>query len=300
MKARKWRIVVAIIIAFVLTVSLSGCMVGKGKVAVIRLSGPIADSSQQGLLTAGGINPKLVRDYLRKAESDGGVKAVVLRIDSPGGAAAASQEIAWEIRRFRENTGKPVVISMGDVAASGGYYISAYADKIVANPGSLTGSVGVITHFVYIEGLLDKLGLELETVKSGEHKDMGIRPLTEEQRRIMQDITDSLYEQFVAAVAEGRGLPVAKVRRLATGQLYTGAQALNLGLVDELGGLDTAIDLAASLAGVSIPVIEEYSSPTSFFEKLLGGLSQPSLLSLSGNELLFFRMLEGWQGLPRY
>jgi len=300
MKARKWRIVVAIIIAFVLTVSLSGCMVGKGKVAVIRLSGPIADSSQQGLLTAGGINPKLVRNYLRKAESDGGVKAVVLRIDSPGGSAAASQEIAWEIRRFRENTGKPVVISMGDVAASGGYYISAYADKIVANPGSLTGSVGVITHFVYIEGLLDKLGLELETVKSGEHKDMGIRPLTEEQRQIMQDITDSLYEQFVAAVAEGRGLPVAKVRRLATGQLYTGAQALNLGLVDELGGLDTAIDLAASLAGVSIPVIEEYSPPASFFGKLLGGLSQPSLLSLSGNELLFFRMLEGWQGLPRY
>jgi len=300
MKARKWRIVVAIIIAFVLTVSLSGCMVGKGKVAVIRLSGPIADSSQQGLLTAGGINPKLVRNYLRKAESDGGVKAVVLRIDSPGGSAAASQEIAWEIRRFRENTGKPVVISMGDVAASGGYYISAYADKIVANPGSLTGSVGVITHFVYIEGLLDKLGLELETVKTGEHKDMGIRPLTEEQRQIMQDITDNLYEQFVAAVAEGRGLPVAEVRRLATGQLYTGAQALNLGLVDELGGLDTAIDLAASLAGVSIPVIEEYSPPTSFFEKLLGGLSQPSLLSLSGNELLFFRMLEGWQGLPRY
>jgi len=300
MKARKWRIVVAIIIAFVLTVSLSGCMVGKGKVAVIRLSGSIADSTQQGLLTAGGINPKLVRDYLRKAESDGGVKAVVLRIDSPGGSAAASQEIAWEIRRFRENTGKPVVISMGDVAASGGYYISAYADKIVANPGSLTGSVGVITHFVYIEGLLDKLGLELETVKTGEHKDMGIRPLTEEQRRIMQDITDSLYEQFVAAVAEGRGLPVAEVRRLATGQLYTGAQALNLGLVDELGGLDTAIDLAASLAGVSIPVIEEYSPPASFFGKLLGGLSQPSLLSLSGNELLFFRMLEGWQGLPRY
>ena len=189
---------------------------------------------------------------------------------------------------------------MGDVAASGGYYISAYADKIVANPSTLTGSIGVISQFIYIEGLLEKLGLELETIKTGKHKDMGIWPLTEEQRQIMQDITDELYEQFVAAVAEGRGLPVAEVRELATGQLYTGTQALNLGLVDELGGLDTAIDLAASLAGITIPEIEEYSLPASFFEKLLGGLSPPSLLPLSGDELLFLRMLEGWQDMPRY
>ena len=116
----------------------------------------------------------------------------------------------------------------------------------------------------------------------------------------MQDITDELYEQFVAAVAEGRGLPVAEVRELATGQLYTGTQALNLGLVDELGGLDTAIDLAASLAGITIPEIEEYSLPASFFEKLLGGLSLPPLLPLSEDALLFLRMLEGWQGMPRY
>ena len=116
----------------------------------------------------------------------------------------------------------------------------------------------------------------------------------------MQDITDDLYEQFVAAVAEGRGLPVAEVRELATGQLYTGSQALNLGLIDELGGLDTAIELAASLSGISVPEIEEYSPPISFFEKLLGGLSLPSLLPFSGDELLFLRMLEGWQGVPRY
>jgi len=129
---------------------------------------------------------------------------------------------------------------------------------------------------------------------------MGMWPLTAEQRQIMQDIPDDLYEQFVAAVAEGRGLSVVEVRQLATGQLYTGSQALDLGLVDKLGGLDTAIDLAASLAGISIPEIEEYSSPTSFFERLLGGLSLPSLLPLSEDELLFLRMLEGWQGIPRY
>ena len=116
----------------------------------------------------------------------------------------------------------------------------------------------------------------------------------------MQDITDELYEQFVATVAEGRQIPVENVRQLATGQLYTGGQALNLGLVDELGGLDTAIELAASLAGIGNPEIEEYSPPASFFEKLLGGLLPPSLLPFSEDELLFLRMIEGWQGIPRY
>jgi len=300
MKAMKWRIILTVILVLILTVSFSGCALGKGKVAVIHLDGIIASSSQQGVWTTGGISPKLVRDYLKKAESDGGVKAVVLCVNSPGGSAAASQEIALEVRNFREETGKPLVISMGDVAASGGYYISAYANKIVANPGTLTGSIGVISHFIYIEGLLEKLGLELETIKTGRHKDMGIWPLTGEQRQIMQDITDGLYEQFVVAVAEGRGLPVAEVRQLATGQLYTGGQALDLGLVDNLGGLDTAIDIAASLAGISIPEIEEYSPPTSFFEKLLGGISLPPLLPLSEDEMLFLKMLEGWQGIPRY
>ena len=267
---------------------------------MIRLSGVIADSGQQGLLVSGGISPRLVREYLIMAERDSGVKAVVLRIDSPGGSAAASQEIASSIRRFKEDTGKPVVISMGDMAASGGYYISAYADRIIANPSTLTGSIGVISQFIYIEGLLEKLGLELEIVKTGKHKDMGIWPLTDEQRQIMQDITDELYSQFVATVAEGRDLPVERVTELATGQLYTGTQALDLGLVDQLGGLDTAIDIAASLAGITVPEVEEYSTQASFLEKLLGGLSTPLELPFSGDELLFLRILEGWYGMPRY
>ncbi len=300
MQAIKWPMVLMVVIALVITISFSGCTVGKGKVAVIRLSGIITDSRQQGLLTTGGISPKQVRGYLRKAEGDGGIKAVVLRIDSPGGSAAASQEIASEVRHFKKVTGKPVVISMGDVAASGGYYISAYADRIVANPSTLTGSIGVISQFIYIEGLLEKLGLELETIKTGKHKDMGIGPLTEEQRKIMQDITDDLYEQFVAAVAEGRDLSIVEVKQLATGQLYTGIQALSLGLVDELGGLETAIELASSLAGITTPEIEEYSPPASFIEKLLGGVALPSLMPLSEDELLFLRMLEGWHGMPRY
>ena len=300
MKAMRSKVLCMIFIALMLVVTLSGCTAGKGKVAVIRLSGIIADSGQQGLLVSGGISPRLVREYLIMAERDSGIKAVVLRIDSPGGSAAASQEIASSVRHFKENTGKPVVVSMGDMAASGGYYISAYADSIIANPSTLTGSIGVISQFIYIEGLLDKLGLKLETIKSGKHKDMGIWPLTEEQRQIMQDITDDLYNQFVGAVAEGRGLPVERVTELATGQLYTGTQALDLGLIDELGGLDTAIDIAAGLAGVTVPEVEEYSAPTSFLEKLLGGLSAPLELPFSGDELLFLRILEGWYGMPRY
>ena len=301
MTRRKWKaIVIMLIIALILSSTVSGCTAGIGKVAVIRLSGVIADSGQQGLLVSGGISPKLVRDYLLKAERDSSVKAVVLRIDSPGGSAAASQEIAASVRNFKENTSKPVVVSMGDIAASGGYYISVYADKIIANPSTLTGSVGVISQFIYIEGLLDKLGLELEIVKTGKHKDMGIWPLTDEQKQIMQNITDDLYNQCVAAVAEGRDLPVESVTELATGQLYTGNQALELGLIDELGGLDTAIDMAANLAGISVLEVEEYSVPASFLEKLLGGLSAPLELPFSGDELLFLRILEGWYGMPRY
>ena len=300
MKAMRSKVLCIIFIAFVLVVTLSACTIGKEKIAVIRLSGVIADSGQQGLLLSSGISPRLVREYLIMAERDSRVKAVVLRIDSPGGSAAASQEIASSIRRFKEDTGKPVVISMGDMAASGGYYISVYADRIIANPSTLTGSIGVISQFIYIEGLLEKLGLELEIVKTGNHKDMGIWPLTDEQRQIMQDITDNLYSQFVVAVAEGRDLPVERVTELATGQLYTGTQALDLRLVDQLGGLDMAIDIAASLADITVPEVEEYRARASFLEKVLGGLSAPLELPFSGDELLFLRILEGWYGMPRY
>ena len=300
MKARKWKALFVIIVVLMLVFTLSGCLTGREKVAVIRLNGVIAESGQQGLLVTGGISPRMVREYLTMAQRDSGVKAVVLRINSPGGSAAASQEIASLIRRFKEDTGKPVIVSIGDTAASGGYYISVYADRIVANPSTLTGSIGVISQFIYIEGLLDKLGLELETIKSGEHKDMGIWPLTPEQRQIMQDISDDLYRQFVSAVAEGRGLPVERVTELATGQLYTGTQALDLGLIDDLGGLDTAVDIAADLAGITLPEVEEYSAQPSFLEMLLGGLSAPLALPFSGDELLFLKILEGWHGMPRY
>jgi protease-4 len=297
MKVKGWQLAFSVVIALILVLSLAGCVGVRGKIAVIPLSGSVVGVSQQGLLTSGGITPSLVRNYLRKAREDAFVKAVVLRIESGGGSAAASQEIAAEVRRFREETGKPVVVSMGDVAASGGYYISVYADKIVANPATLTGSIGVISQFIYIEGLLEKLGLEMETIKAGEHKDMGIRPLTDEEREIMQAITDDLYEQFIDAVAEGRNLPPDTVRELATGQLYTGGQALELGLVDELGDRERAIWLAAELAGVTAPTVEEYGIGGPWWSGLL---QQLKLWPLGEDELAFLRMLEGWQAVPRY
>jgi protease-4 len=297
MKTKKWQLVLGVAMALILVFAFSGCGAVGGKIAVIPLNGTIVGTSQEGLFTSGGITPKLVRNYLHKASADATVKAVVLRIDSPGGSAAASQEIANEIRRFKEDTGKPVVVSMGGVAASGGYYISVYADKIVASPSTLTGSIGVISEFIYIEGLLEKLGLQMEIIKAGEHKDMGLRPMTDEERQIMQTITDDLYEQFVGAVAEGRNLPRETVRKLATGQIYTGGQALNLGLVDELGGQEEAIALAAKLAGVAAPIVEEYGTPGIWWGGLL---QQMRLLPLGEDELTLMKVLEGWQAVPRY
>ena len=292
---------VPLLLALILAVLLSGCLdsFSGAKVAVIPLSGTITGDGQGTLLSLGGITPDLVRDYLDRAASDANVKAIVLRVESPGGSAAASQEIARGIKSFKEETGKIVVVSMGDTAASGGYYISVYADKIVANPSTLTGSIGVISQFYYIDGLLEKLGLEMEVIKSGEYKDMGLQPLSEEERQIMQAIIDDMYEDFVGAVAEGRDLDNNRVRELATGQPCTGNQALELGLVDELGGLEEAIELAAELAELTEYRVEEFTPPApSILDILLGGVN--STQPLSPDELFYLKVLQGWQLEPRY
>ena len=257
----------AIILA--LCITLPACTMGGNKVAVISLSGPIQSESSGFLFGGSVISPQLVRSQLERAKNDIAVKAVVLKIESPGGSAAASQEILNELELVK----KPIVVSMGDVVASGGYYISAKADKIVALPATLTGSIGVISEIPNLKGLFDKLGIEMEVFTGGKHKDMyaGLRELTPEEKVIMQEITDQIYDQFVQVVVEGRGLSEDKVRELATGQLYTGVQAKELGLVDELGGLNEAIDLAASLAGIEKPKVEYYKPETpSLLNALLG------------------------------
>ncbi|MCL6642554.1 MAG: signal peptide peptidase SppA, partial [Candidatus Bipolaricaulota bacterium] len=252
------------------------------KVALVRLSGPISESLDTGLFGGGGITPAQVENLLKRAERDSSVKAVVLRIDSPGGTVAASQAIAAKIKRFKEKTKKPVVVSMGDVAASGGYYISLYADKIIAHPGTTTGSIGVIALLFSIEELLENLGIKPEIFKSGKYKDLfrGLRPLSDEERALLQQYVDGFYEQFVNAVAEGRKLPVEKVRELATGQVYSGEQALSLGLVDQIGDLDDALDVARDLAGFPEAEAIEYRPAAPGLLELLFGRGSATNISV--------------------
>ncbi len=276
----------------------TGCIPIGNKIAVIPLTGTI--SSQEASLFFGlTITPALVREQLGMAEKDVGVKAIVLRIESPGGAVAPCQQILEEIERVRET--KPIVVSMQNMAASGGYYISTKADKIVALPSTLTGSIGVISQIPNVEGLYEKLGIKMQTFKGGKYKDMysGLRELTPEEAEIMQQMVDEYYEQFVEVVAEGRGLSKEEVRNLATGQLYTGTEAKNLGLVDELGGLDTAIGLAAGLAGVEAPQVDYYQAPGLTLRSLFGlaDAIQLRLLGLSAQDMILLETLS--QGYPQ-
>ncbi len=239
------------------------------KVVVIPLSGSITTGGSSSS-SGSSITPGLVRSYLAKAESDKAVKAIVFRIESPGGEIEPCQEILLEIERARET--KKIVVSMGGMAASGGYYISTPAHRIVALPTTMTGSIGVISSAVNVEDLLEKLGIEIEIFKGGKYKDMywGLRELTAEEREIMQEMVDEYYEQFIDVVVERRGLSEDDVRELATGQLYSGSKAKELGLVDELGDLDTAIDLAMELAGMETAIVKYYRPPRLTLWSLLG------------------------------
>jgi len=272
-----------------------------GKIAVIPLSGTIT-SADSSLLSGSTITPELVRDYLARVEKDKAVKAIVFHIESPGGEIAPSQEILWEIERVKET--KPIVVSMGGTAASGGYYISTQADKIVALPTTMTGSIGVISAIPNIEGLLEKLGIQIEIFKGGKYKDMyqGLRELTPEEEEIMQQMIDEYYEQFIDVVAEGRKLSREEVRDLATGQIYTGTEAKELGLVDELGDLNTAIDLAAELAGIEAPIVEYYQPPGLTLWSLLGFVDaiQVRLSGLSTQDIILLEILSHNYPQPRF
>jgi len=263
-----------------------------GKIAVIPLSGTITTGGSS-LFSGSTITPELVRDYLTRAEKDKAVKAIVLRIESPGGEIEPCQEILWEIERVKET--KPIVVSMGGMAASGGYYISTQADKIVAMPTTQTGSIGVISAVINVEGLLEKLGIQIEIFKGGKYKDMhwGFRELTPEEEEIMQQMVDEYYEQFVDVVAEGRGLSKEEVRNLATGQLYSGTKAKELGLVDVLGDLDTALNWALELAGLETAVVEYYQPPKLTLWSLLGFANaiQVRLSGLSAQDIILLEVL---------
>lgn len=272
-----------------------------GKIAVILLSGTIT-TDDSSLFSGSTITPELVRDYLTEVEKDRAVKAIVLCIESPGGEIAPCQEILAEIERVKET--KPIVVSIESTAASGGYYISTQADKIVALPSALTGSIGVISQLPNIEGLLERLGIQIQTFKGGKYKDMysGLRELTPEEEEIIQEMVDEYYEQFIDVVAEGRGLSKEEVRNLATGQLYTGTEAKELGLVDALGDLDTAIDLAAELAGIESPIVEYYQQSRLTLRSLLGFADaiQARILGLSAQDIILLETLSHNYPQPRF
>jgi protease-4 len=209
---------------------------GEG-VGVLQVEGAIEDSHS-------------ILNELKRFKEAPWIRAIVIRIDSPGGAVAPTQEIFEEIQKMKNQ--KPLVASMGGMATSGGYYIASACDEIVANPGTLTGSIGVIMQLGNVEELMKKIGVRSYNVKSGANKDIGspFQPLSSEGKAILQSLVDNVHNQFVGAVAEGRNMDAAVVKKLADGRVYSGAQAKELGLVDQLGNLEDAIELAAKRAGL--------------------------------------------------
>lgn len=233
----------------------------RNKVAIIDIDGMIMNAKSSTVLFGSGENPlSSFREKLDAAAEDKHVKAVVLRINSPGGAVTASDIMYQEIIRFREDTGKPVIACMMDVAASGAYYLAMGCDRIYAHPTTVTGSIGVIMSLYNATGLFSKLGVTSDPVKSGPNKDIGnpARPMTKEERDILQGVVNTFYDQFVQVVVRGRHLPEERVRALADGRIYSGIEAKNLGLVDEIGYLEDAIHAAKDAAGIKDAAIVAY------------------------------------------
>ena len=245
--------------------SIGGSVSIGQKIAVVDITGIISRSDA---------TIKLIHTY----RDDPGIKAIVVRINSPGGSVAPVQEIYSELKKLE----KPVVVSMGGSAASGGYYIACAADTIVANPGTLTGSIGVIMQFTQLKGLYDKVGLGHKVIKSGDFKDTGspFRELTEREQAVLQATVDDVYNQFVDTIFETRGdlLTRDEVVALADGRIFSGKQALDSKLLDRLGNLPDAIEVAAELADIEgKPKVVRKEKKTSLLEQLVGIKQMPPL-----------------------
>ncbi|MDY6878206.1 MAG: signal peptide peptidase SppA [Chloroflexota bacterium] len=257
-------------------------------VAVIRLDGTIT-SGPEDYFTTQRIIPERVTRLLEQAAGNPDVKAIVVRVNSPGGSAVASDEIYHALLGFE----KPVVIWMGEMAASGGYYIACGGDYVLAHPDTLTGSIGVISQFINAEELMDEIGVDVVVITSGPHKDIGslFREMTEEEQALWKTITDEIYERFVEVVAQARGLSLEDVREFADGSIYTGRQALELGLVDEVGTLNDAIAKAGELGSIEgEPRVIELKSMPTFFDMLYGFQGRSTLSTME--EIM------SWAGAP--
>ena len=248
MKRKRVLLGVFTIVALLVFFSFLFFLIGRllGRPSQFTFGDKIAVVEIQGVITQSSAAIEEIHQYLE----DGGVKAIVLRIDSPGGGVGPSQEIHREVLKAKQQ--KKVVVSMGSVAASGGYYIACASDLIVANPGTITGSIGVVMEFTNLEELLKKIGVKGVVIKSGEYKDIGspFREMTVDERKIMQNVIDNVNQQFIQAVAEGRKLDRNKVAGIADGRIFTGEQAQRLGLIDRIGNLQDAIDITARMVGI--------------------------------------------------
>jgi protease-4 len=247
---------------------------GRGeKIALVELKGVILESEN-------------IVKQLKKYQKDKSIKAILFRVDSPGGGVVASHEIYQSVRQIRD-TGKPVVVSMGSVAASGGYYVSCGANLIVANPGTLTGSIGVISQFLRLDPMMQKIGVEMNTIKSGKHKDAGspFREMNKEDKKYFQDLMDDVHHQFITIVEKERKLEHNKIIDYADGRVFTGEQAQAMGLVDSLGTLEDAIRITGNIAGIKgEPAIVKEMKRKTFIERVFGEININDLFSLK-NEI---------------
>ncbi|MDQ0298560.1 protease-4 [Salibacterium salarium] len=246
---------------------------GSGKIAVIDLQGTIQDTGQTpGFMSSGTYNHRQFLRTLETAGEDAMVDGIILRVNTPGGGVVESAEIHEKIVDIKEKTDTPIYVSMGNTAASGGYYVSAPADKIVAHPATVTGSIGVIMQSINYSDLADELGVEFETIKSGEFKDImsGNRDMTEDEEEILQTLVDDFYSDFVGVIADGRDMSEEKVREIGDGRVYSGSQAKENGLVDDLGTLDDTIAMMAEEEGMNNPNVVRYQAEAFNFNQFLG------------------------------
>ena len=274
---------------------------GADKIVLMDLSGMISEEEKGSSLVP---EPNLVaqiKEELKKAAKDPAVKAVVLRINSPGGTVTASDILHHELENFKKQTGKKVIVSIMDLGASGGYYVAVAGDKIMVHPTTVTGSIGVIMLTVNVQGLLEKIGVTGTAIKSGDKKDMGspLRPMTEEEKQLFQGIINQMYDRFVSVVAAGRkNMTVDQVRKAADGRVYTAQQALDLGLVDGIGYLDDAIQLARTEAGLSKARVVTYLRPGSYKDNIYSQVpyGAPQTVNLVNLDLRSFVQ----SGTPRF
>ena len=242
----------------------------KNRIGIVDITGLITDS-------------QYITNQVKKFRQDKRIRGIILRIDSPGGAVGPSQEIYDEVLKTRES-GKTIYASMGALAASGGYYIASAAEKIFANPGTLTGSIGVIMAFSNAKGLMEKIGLQPEIVKAGEYKDIGspARAMTQKERNLLQSVVTDVHQQFIEAVASGRDISVAEVTKIADGRILTGRQAYSLNLVDQMGGLQVSIDQLAHKVGIiGSPKIIRETPRVGFLDWVLKSTVNQSLINRS-------------------